>query len=47
MIDDDGAFLADAMGAVGGLIFDGGVSPRGEVDDVVGVGEVYAVATGF
>jgi len=34
-IDGDGAGLADAVGAVGGLIFHGGVPPGVHVDDVV------------
>ncbi len=30
------ALLADAVGAVGGLVFDGGVPPAVEVNDVAG-----------
>ena len=46
-IDRDGAGLADAVGAVGRLIFDGGVPPRVEVDHVVGSGQVEARAARF
>ena len=34
--------LTDAVGAVGRLVFDGGVPPRVEVDDGVGRGQVQA-----
>ncbi len=37
-VDGDWAALADAVGAVGGLGFDGWVPPRVEVDDGVGFG---------
>ena len=43
----DDARLADAVGAVGGLGFGGGIPPRVEVDDGVGGGEVEAGAAGF
>jgi len=36
------AGLADAEGAVGGLVFHGGVPPAVEVENVVGAGEVEA-----
>src|SRR5687767_2903853 len=39
--------LADAEGAVGGLVFDGGVPPAVEVDDVCGGGEVEPSAAGL
>jgi hypothetical protein len=45
--DGDGAALADAVAAIGGLIFDGGVPPGIEVDDGVGGGEVEASAASF
>ncbi len=43
----DGFVLADAVGAVDGLGFDGGVPPGVEEVDVVGGGEVEAEAAGF
>ncbi len=46
-VDEDGLFLADAVGAVGGLVFDGGVPPGVVVDDGVGGGEVEADAAGL
>ena len=46
-IDGNGALLADAVGAVGGLVLHGGVPPGVHVDDVVGGGEVDAEAAGF
>jgi hypothetical protein len=46
-VDEHGAVLADAVGAVGGLIFDGGVPPGVEQEDVVGGGEVEAGAAGL
>ena len=46
-MDEDIAFLADAEGAVGGLIFDGGIPPSIEVEDVTGGGQVEAGAPGF
>ena len=46
-VDDDVLLLADAEGAVGGLVFDGGVPPAVEVDDVAGGGEVEAGAASF
>lgn len=45
--DGDGFGLADAVGAVGGLGFGGGVPPWVEMDDDVGGGEVEAVSAGF
>ena len=39
--------LADPVGAVGGLVLDGGVPPAVEVDDVVGAGQVEAGAAGL
>ena len=42
VIDRDVAMLTDTVGAVGGLLFDGRVPPRVEMDDVVGSGEVEA-----
>ena len=36
LVDKDGFVLADAVGAVGSLIFGGGVPPRVEMDDGVG-----------
>lgn len=46
-VDEDGFLLSDAVGAVGGLVFCGGVPPGVEVDDGVGGGEVEAGAAGF
>jgi hypothetical protein len=45
LVTRDGAGLADAMRAVGGLGFDGGIPPRIEVHDGVGAGQVQAGAT--
>ena len=39
--------LADPVGAVGGLLLDGGVPPAVDVDHVVGAGEVEAGAAGL
>ena len=39
--------LADAMGAVGGLIFSGGIPPGVDVNNRVGGGEGEAGATGL
>ena len=36
LVDEDGAALADAVGAVGRLVLDGGVPPAVVVDDVAG-----------
>jgi len=47
LVDEDGFVLADAVGAVGGLVFGGGVPPGVVVDDGVGSGEVEAGAAGF
>ena len=38
-VDDDRVLLADAVGAVAGLVFHGGVPPAVEVDDVARAGE--------
>ena len=38
LVDEDGLGLADAVGAVGGLVFGGGVPPGVVVDDGVGGG---------
>lgn len=46
-VDKDIAMLADAVGSVGGLVFDGGVPPAVEVDDVGSLGEGEAGACGF
>ena len=46
-VDEDGFGLADAVGAVGGLVFGGGVPPGVVVDDGVCGGEVEAGAAGF
>ena len=46
-VGEDVADLADAVGAVDGLGFDGGVPPGVEEEDVVGAGEVEAQAAGF
>jgi uncharacterized protein (DUF433 family) len=46
-VDLDGAVLADAVGAVGGLVLDGGVPPAVEVEDVGGGGEVEADTAGL
>ena len=46
-VGGDDAGLADAMGAVGGLGFGGGIPPGIEVDDGVGGGEIQADAAGF
>jgi hypothetical protein len=43
----DGALLADAVGAVGGLVLDGRVPPGVEVDDHVRAGQVQARAAGL
>ncbi|MEF3698791.1 MAG: SPOR domain-containing protein, partial [Desulfolutivibrio sp.] len=42
LVGEDLAFLADAVGAVGGLVFHGRVPPRVVVDDVVRAGQVQA-----
>ena len=46
-VGDDRFLAADAVGAVDGLRFDGGVPPGVEQEDVVGVGEVQSEAAGF
>src|SRR5690606_7074684 len=46
-IGGDGAGLADAVAAVDGLGFDGGVPPRVEEEDIARGGEVEAGAAGF
>ena len=43
----DDVFLADAMGAVGRLRFDGGIPPRVEMNHGVRGGEVQADSAGF
>ena len=47
LVHEDVAELADAEGAVGRLILDGGVPPPVEVDDMRRGGEIEAGATGF
>ncbi len=44
-VDKDGLVLPDAVGAVGGLVFGGGIPPGVVVDDGVGGGEVEAGAS--
>ena len=46
-VHEDGFGLADAIGAVGGLGFGGGVPPGVVVDDGVGGGEVESGAAGL
>ena len=46
-VHHDAAGLADAEGAIGGLVLDGGVPPAVVVEDVRGAGEVEAEAAGF
>ena len=46
-VDGHRPLLADAVGAVGGLVLDGGVPPGIHVDDVVGGGEVEPGAAGL
>ena len=46
-VDEDGLVLADSMGAVGGLLLDGGIPPRIVVDDGVGGSEVQTGAAGL
>ena len=46
-VGEDGAGLADAVGAVDGLGLDGGVPPGVEQEDVVGGGQVEAEAAGL
>jgi hypothetical protein len=41
-----GTFLPDAVGTVAGLVLDGGIPPRVEVDDVIGSRQVEAVRRG-
>src|SRR5690606_20078931 len=38
-VDQDGFVLPDAVGAIGGLVFDGGIPPRIVVDDGIRLGE--------
>jgi len=45
-VDGDRALLADAVGAVAGLVFHRGVPPGVHVDHIVGGGEVQAEAAG-
>ena len=44
LVDLDGLVLADAVGAVGGLVLDGRVPPAVVVHDVGGAGEVESGA---
>ena len=46
-VDHDVALLADAEGAVRGLVFDGRIPPAVEMNHVRGGGEVEAGAAGF
>jgi hypothetical protein len=46
-LDEHRLGLAEAVGAVGGLVFDGRVPPRVVVDHRVGGGEVEADAAGL
>ena len=46
-VHGDGASLADAMSAVGRLIFNGRVPPRVEMNDVVSGRQVQSRAAGF
>lgn len=39
-VDGHGPELAESVGTVGGLVFDGWVPPRVHMDDVIGGGEV-------
>ena len=45
--DGDVFVLPDAVGAVGGLVFRGGIPPRVKQDDVIRSGEVEPHAAGF
>ena len=47
MIHGDILVLSDAVGAVGGLLLDGGIPPWVEMKDVVGTGEVESQPSGF
>jgi len=47
LVTGDNPGLADAMGAVAGLVFDGGIPPRIEMDDGVRRSEVESDAAGF
>ena len=47
LVDEDRLVLADAVGAVGGLVLDRRVPPRVVVDDGVGGGQVEADAAGL
>lgn len=46
VVGDNGTRLANAVGAVGGLVLDGGVPPTVVVDDVGGLGEGEAEGAG-
>lgn len=46
VVGDNGTRLANAVGAVGGLVLDGGVPPAVVVDDVGGLGEGEAEGAG-
>ncbi len=47
LVDEHRLVLADAMGAIGGLRFDGRIPPRVVVDHGIGRGEIEAHATGL
>ena len=46
-VDGDGAFLAHAVGAIGGLIFHGGVPPGIHVNDIICGGKVESGSACF
>ena len=46
-INENGFILADAVGAVSGLHFDGRIPPRVQMDNVIGGGQVQADPAGF
>ena len=46
-VDGDGILLSDAVGAVRGLLLDGGIPPRIEVDDIVGGSKVQSQSARF
>ena len=47
LVNENGFGLADAVGAVGSLRFNGRIPPRIIMDDGIGGGEVEAGASGF
>lgn len=47
LVHHDILLLTDAEGAVGGLVFDGGVPPAVEVDDMVSLGQVQTDTARF